>query len=64
VAFQKTYGDELRPDSVFDIGTIRAGGDEIEGEWTIPGEWSGTFLMVSPSSAGEAVERKVSEEVR
>ena len=31
-------------------GSISPEGDEIAGKWTIPGEWSGTFIMVRKSS--------------
>ena len=37
--------------------------DEIEGEWHIPGDWSGTFLMVRARKAKAEEERKVSEEI-
>jgi len=63
LTFQKTYADELRPDVVFYHGVISPGGEEIEGEWTIPGEWSGTFLMIRASGAKAAEERRVSEKV-
>ena len=63
LSFIKIYDDLERPTPHYS-GTIQPGGDEIEGEWTIPGDWSGTFLMIRGSRAGEAVERKVSEEVR
>jgi hypothetical protein len=42
---------------------MAAGGDEIEGRWTIPGAWSGTFLMVRASRQSEAIERQASEKV-
>ena len=63
VTFRKIYDDELRPDAVFYQGVIQQGGDEIRGEWTIPGEWSGTFLIVRAGKEEAEVKRRVSEEV-
>jgi hypothetical protein len=62
LTFIKIYDDLGRPTPHY-RGTIQPGGDEIEGEWTIPGDWSGTFLMIRGAKAGEAIERRVSEEV-
>jgi hypothetical protein len=62
LSFVKIYDDLDRPTPHY-RGTIQPGGDEIEGEWTIPGDWSGTFLMIRGSRAGEVVEREVSEKV-
>jgi hypothetical protein len=44
-------------------GRIADGGDEIEGEWTIPGSWSGTFLMIRGAGKSAAIERRTSETV-
>ena len=63
VRWVKIYDALERPTPHYE-GTVQAGGDEIEGIWTIPGDWSGTFLMVRQSKATNAVERKISEEVR
>jgi hypothetical protein len=62
LAFIKIYDDLARPTPHY-RGTIQPGGDEIEGEWTIPGDWSGTLLMIRGAKAGEPIERKVSEKV-
>ena len=62
LSFIKIYDDLERPTPHYH-GTVQPGGDEIEGEWTIPGDWSGTFLMIRGSRAGESVERRVSEKV-
>jgi hypothetical protein len=62
LAFIKIYDDLARPTPHYQ-GTIQPGGDEIEGEWTIPGNWSGTFLMIRGAKASAAIERKVSEKV-
>ena len=45
VSFIKIYDDLERPTPHY-RGTILPGGDEVEGEWTIPGDWSGTFFMI------------------
>jgi len=45
-------------------GQVLSGGDEIEGRWTIPGIWSGTFMMVRARKEETAAQRKVSEEIR
>ena len=62
VRFVKMYDDLSRPTPHYS-GTIQPGGDEIEGEWHIPGNWSGTFMMMRrrKDEAGET--RQVSEEV-
>ena len=62
LSFVKMYDDLRRPTPHYH-GIIQAGGDEIEGEWTIPGDWSGTFLMVRGGKAEEAEEREVGEEI-
>jgi hypothetical protein len=64
VTFSKIYEDiERMPEPVFYSGTIQPDGNEISGRWEIPGQWSGTFLMVRNSGAVEAVEEEVGEEV-
>ena len=60
--FIKIYDDLDRPTPHY-RGTILAGGDEVQGEWTIPGDWSGTFFMIRGAGAKAAEERKVGEEV-
>ena len=62
VRFVKFYDDLSRPTPHYH-GVIQPGGDEIEGEWTIPGNWSGTFLMVRGPSAAASVERRVTEKI-
>ena len=62
VRFIKIYDDLDRPTPHYQ-GTILPGGDEVQGEWTIPGDWSGTFFMIRGAKAKAAEERKVSEEV-
>ena len=60
--FVKIYDDLSRPTPHYS-GTVQPGGDEISGEWTIPGDWSGTFLMIRGSRAGEKADKRVSEKV-
>ena len=62
VRWVKMYDDLTRATPHYS-GRIQPGGDEIEGEWHIPGNWSGTFLMVRARKANAAEQRKVSEEI-
>ena len=62
LSFVKIYDDLARPTPHYH-GVIQPGGDEIEGEWHHPGDWSGTFLMVRRREAGAEEEREVSEEI-
>ena len=65
VRFRKTYddfGDGYA--SVLYEGRVDPSGDEIAGEWTVPGVWSGTFLMIRASGRSEAAEAKHAEKVR
>jgi hypothetical protein len=64
VRFKKVYDDpddEYRP--VLYEGDVDSSGDEILGKWTVPGAWSGSFIMVRHSGKEEAEVRRVSEEV-
>jgi hypothetical protein len=64
VVFTKRYDDfEEMPHVVHYSGTVDASGDEIDGQWKIPGSWSGTFLMVRESKTEAAEERTVDETV-
>ena len=62
LSFVKIYDDLSRPTPHYH-GIVHPGGDEIEGEWTIPGDWSGTFLMIRGAKADAAIARRVSEKV-
>jgi hypothetical protein len=62
LSFIKFYDDLSRPTPHYH-GIVQPGGDEIEGEWTIPGDWSGTFLMIRGAKAGEAIARRIEEKV-
>ncbi len=60
VAFRKTYDGAVRGYCVVDYaGTLNADATEIEGRWTIPGVWSGTFLMILPDRAAAGAEHSV-----
>ena len=62
VRWVKIYDDLSRATPHY-RGTILPGGDEIEGEWHIPGDWSGTFMMVRARKAKAEEVRKVDEEI-
>ena len=62
VRWVKVYDDLGRATPHYS-GTIQPGGDEIEGEWHIPGDWSGTFLMVRGREAKAEEARKVDAEI-
>lgn len=62
IRFVKIYDDLSRPTPHYE-GVIQPGGDEIEGRWTIPGDWSGTFMMIRASGAEEKIARKETEKV-
>lgn len=59
VQWVKVYDDLGRATPHYE-GIIQPGGDEIHGEWHIPGDWSGTFMMIRNSGATESVEREES----
>ena len=59
VTFTKRYDYLPRADyAILYEGQLAPGGDEIEGHWTIPGAWSGTFLMVRARREEAAEERR------
>ena len=62
VRWVKIYDDLSRATPHYE-GTIQPGGDEIEGRWHIPGDWSGTFLMMRRSREEAAEERVADEEI-
>ena len=57
VRFIKSY-DDRHTHAVHYTGALDPDGNEITGTWRIPGNWSGTFVMVRPAGAAEAAERK------
>ena len=62
VRWVKMYDDLSRATPHY-RGTILPGGDEIEGEWHIPGDWSGTFMMMRRRKEAAEEVRKVDEEI-
>ncbi len=59
VAFRKTYEGGVPGYGAVDYaGTLSADATEIAGRWSIPGAWSGKFLMIRPARGAERVERK------
>ena len=62
VRWVKIY-DDLGRATPHDLGTVLADGDEIEGTWHIPGDWSGTFMMMRRRNEQARETRKVSEEI-
>ena len=44
-------------------GTVHSDGNEIEGTWHIPGNWSGTFLMIRRREEKAQETRKVAEKI-
>ena len=55
VTFTKVY-DSIEHEPILYEGALDDTGTEIEGLWTIVGEWSGSFLMRRPAAAEEEVE--------
>jgi hypothetical protein len=65
VDFAKTYDEVgLAGYTIHYAGTLAEGANEIDGTWSIPGEHSGTFLMVREGGAEAEEERHAVEEVR
>ena len=65
VSFTKRYDYLPRTDyAILYEGRLAPGGDEVEGRWTIPAIWSGTFLMVRARREVAAEAVRVGDEVR
>jgi hypothetical protein len=63
--FVKHYDDPTRAeDAVHYTGSISPDGTEISGRWDIPGNWSGTFIMVRKAGKTEEAGQKIAETVR
>jgi hypothetical protein len=64
VTWLKIYDGSFRLyDSVHYAGDVNADGTEIEGRWTVPGSWSGRFLMIRSGGLSAALAREVIEKV-
>jgi hypothetical protein len=64
VTFLKTYDTVPEGyDAVRYEGDVNEDGTEIEGRWTIPGNWSGRFLMTRAGQIGIALVQKIEEKV-
>lgn len=64
VSFTKSYPPRTTNHGkpVLYAGTLSLDGFEIEGEWTVPGGWSGKFLMIRSEPDAEMVEDETYEE--
>ncbi len=61
VTFAKVYDPaaKMHGRPILYEGVLSADGHEIEGTWTVPGNWSGKFLMIRPRRpAAKAEARK------
>ncbi|MGV4858653.1 hypothetical protein ACSW3B_19050, partial [Acetobacter senegalensis] len=56
VMFVKLYEGGNRQHSVQYEGTVNEDGTEISGTWSIPGNWSGQFLMIREGQAEQTEE--------
>jgi hypothetical protein len=64
VTFLKTYDDLPRGyDTVHYAGDANDDGSEIEGRWTVPGNWSGKFLMIRAGGASATQTLEVAERI-
>ena len=64
VQFDKTYdGQKGWSHAVGYTGALNEDATEIQGRWSIPGVWSGKFLMIRPEGARAALLREVFETV-
>jgi len=65
VNFVKTYlGTSPYYRTIVYDGTVNGDATEIEGRWTIPGDWSGRFLMTRSGDAPRAAIESESAESR
>ena len=60
VTWLKIYDADVQHyDAVQYTGTVSEDGLEIEGRWTVPGHWSGTFLMIRAGGIARSVEAEI-----
>ena len=64
VRFTKRYDDRARAHPVHYAGTLAPEGDEIVGEWTVPGVWSGSFIMIRQPRREAGVEQEIGAAAR
>ena len=65
VTLEKRYDDLRRAKHVIHYqGQIGDEGHEIGGRWSVPGNWSGTFVMVRERGKEVPAEARISETVR
>jgi len=55
VRFTKMY-DSIEDEPILYHGTVDDDGTEIQGSWTIVGEWSGSFVMSRAAAAEDQAE--------
>lgn len=59
VRFTKTYDGSSGWDHIVEYDGVMSGdGNEIEGEWRVPGAMTGRFLMIRPERTQDRVARK------
>jgi hypothetical protein len=65
VDFVKLYddADAAKAKPVVYSGALNADATEIEGQWSIPGSWSGKFLMIRSKGRPEAIEARWKESI-
>ena len=64
VSFLKLYDGAHRGyDTVCYEGEVSVDGNEIDGHWTIPGSWSGRFLMIRSGEVATAVAAEETQRV-
>lgn len=62
VRFLKTYDrPSMARDSVVYEGALNGEATEIVGRWSIPGNWSGEFMMIRADATPQAEARRISE---
>lgn len=60
----KTYDDLPQGyDTVQYVGDVNEDGSEIEGRWTVPGSWSGKFLMIRAGQTEIALTQDTAERI-
>ena len=64
VTFLKLYDEALVGyDTVSYAGVVNQEGTEVAGRWSIPGSWSGTFLMIRATGERAAAQRLATAKV-